>query len=340
MDGIEGAGASLGAEALARPVEALIEALNAFLEAQVTVFEPEVQPLVRYTFAHRGKRIRPLLVFYAGSGAAQAHNEALVRVAAIVELVHLATLVHDDILDGASLRHRTATAERTYGTSNAVLLGDVLFAQALKLAADFPTTDVCQAVAEATRRVCSGEIVQTLRPDSAQLPSEDDYYRVIRLKTAELFAVSARLGARVVESPPEAVEAAEHYARCLGLAYQVYDDLADLLAQEHQAGKTLRTDLETGKWTLPVLRWLQASGQRPGSGASDFDWPEDWRAALHAAGLLDGLAAEVERLLGEGELALAGVGGWDGARQLPQLGRFVRLALQRLMAPAAGAAVT
>ena len=120
----------------------------------------------------------------------------LVRAAAVVELVHLATLVHDDIMDSADVRRSRRTATREFGPTAAVLLGDALFAHALHLATHFPTTEVCAAVSESTRRVCAGEIVQTLGRRSTDL-TPADYQRIIDLKTAELFRVSCFLGARL-----------------------------------------------------------------------------------------------------------------------------------------------
>jgi octaprenyl-diphosphate synthase len=132
------------------------------------------------------------------------------------------------------------------------LLGDALFAHALHLATQFPTTEICAAVSESTRRVCAGEIVQTLRRGSTNI-SRADYQRIIDLKTAELFRVSCFLGARLRGSPPSFVEAASEFGRHLGIAYQIYDDLADFFGDENRIGKTLGTDLASGKLTLPLL---------------------------------------------------------------------------------------
>lgn len=244
------------------PLAPAFERLEAFLEDQVAAFEPEVQDLVRYCFGHSGKKLRPILVFLSGLDEVESGpSEGLIKAAAIVELVHLATLVHDDILDGADLRHRTETVFARYGSHVSVLLGDALFAHALHLAADFPEVTVCREVSRATRQVCSGEIAQTFARGDG-VPSMDAYYRMIDLKTAELFAVSSFLGAHLAGLSAEAARAARAFARHLGIAYQIYDDAADLFGREAQAGKTLGTDLATGKLTLPILLWLEGtSGQ-------------------------------------------------------------------------------
>jgi octaprenyl-diphosphate synthase len=179
-------------------------------------------------------------------------REDLVRLAAVVELVHLATLVHDDILDSAATRHNRMTAARKFGPSTAVLLGDALFAQAVNLSTAFPDAEVCRQVSLATRRVCVGEIAQTLRAGSGKM-SVRDYYRIVDLKTAELFSVSCRLGSHLAGFPVPYVAAVASFGRHLGIAYQVYDDLVDFFGKEESVGKTLGTDLQSGKLTLPLL---------------------------------------------------------------------------------------
>lgn len=242
------------------PVFALLEPhmteLDRYLHAQLGSFEPEIRTMADYCIDTSGKRIRPALVFLSGwRGPAEVKPE-LVRVAAVVELVHLATLVHDDIMDEADLRRNRRTAGREYGATAAVLLGDALFSHALHLATQFPTTEICAAVSESTRRVCAGEIVQTLRRGTTNI-SRADYQRIVDLKTAELFRVSCFLGARLAGSQDEFVQAASRFGRHLGIAYQIYDDLVDFFGDETRIGKTLGTDLASGKLTLPLIGLLE-----------------------------------------------------------------------------------
>jgi octaprenyl-diphosphate synthase len=229
--------------------------LDNVLRAQLAAFEPEIREFAGYCLDTRGKRLRPALVFFSGWRGVENISPGLVRAAAIVEMVHLATLVHDDIMDGADLRRGRRTAERAYGTAAAVLMGDVLFAHALHLATQFPTTEVCAAVSESTRRVCSGEIVQTMRRGTTEITLAD-YLRIIDLKTAELFRVSCQLGSQLAGYEPAYVEAASAFGRHLGIAYQLYDDLADFFGEERRIGKTLGTDLAGGKITLPLFALL------------------------------------------------------------------------------------
>ena len=230
--------------------------LDRFLHGQLGAFEPEIRQMADYCIDTSGKRIRPALVFLSGWRGPGAVSADLVRVAAVVELVHLATLVHDDIMDEADVRRNRRTAAREYGATAAVLLGDALFAHALHLATQFPTTEICAAVSESTRRVCAGEIVQTLRRGSINV-TRADYQRIVDLKTAELFRVSCFLGARLAGSEPGYVEAASRFGRRLGIAYQIYDDIVDFFGDESRIGKTLGTDLASGKLTLPLLELLE-----------------------------------------------------------------------------------
>ena len=228
------------------------DALVDFIQSEIQSFEPEIRELVEYCFRHQGKKIRPLLVFYSGWTAADEPNPAIIRAAAIMEMVHQATLVHDDILDDASLRHNSATLSKKYNGHIAVLLGDALFSHALKLASEFPTVDVCRAVSQATRRVCAGEISQSLHLNNCDITIEE-YYRIIDLKTAELFRVSCQLGATLSAFDPEFTKAAATFGRHIGIAYQIFDDLSDLIGTEAEIGKTLGTDLKSGKHTLPII---------------------------------------------------------------------------------------
>ena len=239
------------------PVKSYLDELDAFLQLQVSKLEPEIQEHVRYVFGHSGKRLRAMLVAYSGwEGPAKNRADALIRLGSVIELVHLATLVHDDILDEAVTRHRQDTAAKKFGPAAAVLIGDVLFSHALELAAEFDTNEICRSVAQATARVCAGEIAQTYQRGEVNY-SRDFYFRVIQLKTAELFEVACRLGATVAGHPVEFSEAAGLFGRHLGIAYQIFDDLVDLYADESMIGKTLGTDLAKGKFTLPLLLLLE-----------------------------------------------------------------------------------
>jgi octaprenyl-diphosphate synthase len=231
-------------------------ALDDFMRTQAGQFEPEIREMAAYCLDISGKRLRPALVFFCGWQEDGRVGTDLVRAAGVVEMVHLATLVHDDIMDRAEIRRNRRTAARQFGSDAAVLLGDALFSQALHVASLFPTTEVCRLVSESTRKVCSGEIMQTLRRRDFTI-SLDEYRRMIDLKTAELFRVSCYLGALLSGYNQAFSLAADRFGHHLGIAYQIYDDLVDFLGEEQKIGKTLGTDLASGKLTLPLMLLLE-----------------------------------------------------------------------------------
>ncbi|MDQ8201667.1 polyprenyl synthetase family protein [Pelagicoccus sp. SDUM812003] len=229
-----------------------LKALDSFLLEQVSQFEPEIREHAEYSIDTGGKRIRPSLIFFSGWQADGQVDENLVRLAAVVETVHLATLVHDDIMDEADIRRNRATVARKYNNATAVLLGDALFSHAVYLATLFPTNEVCRNVAESTRKVCTGEILQTMQRGDPDLDMAT-YLRVIDLKTAELFRVACFLGARLGGYSDAYVRASGAFGRHLGIAYQIYDDMTDLFGSQEKIGKTLGTDIATGKPTMPLI---------------------------------------------------------------------------------------
>jgi octaprenyl-diphosphate synthase len=174
----------------------------------------------------------------------------------VVELIHASTLVHDDILDGADKRRGQPTANAKWGNAISVLLGDCLFAHALKISTSFQDGEVGRRIAQAASEVCSGEIIQTQRRFDLKL-SVPDYYKIIEMKTGALFAAATELGAFLNEAEPEVIGNLRKFGLRLGAAYQVYDDVLDLAGEERTAGKTLGSDLRKGKLTLPILHLLQ-----------------------------------------------------------------------------------
>ena len=229
--------------------------LDRFLHGQLAAFEPEIRTMAEYCIDSSRQRIRPALVFLSGWRGSGEIAPDLVRVAAVVEFVHLATCVHDDLMDEADVRRRR-TASRDYGPTHAVLLGDALFAHGLHLPTQFATTEICAVITESTRRVCAGEIAHTLRRRSANL-TRADYQRIVELKTAELFRVSCFLGARLAGAEPGYVEAVSRFGRHLGIACQSYDDLVDCFGEETPSGRTPGTALASGTLTLPLLALLE-----------------------------------------------------------------------------------
>lgn len=239
------------------PAEPVLAKVTARLASQIGAFVPEVSEYARYALVSHGKQIRPTLVALSGMAAGRP-NENLVTIALIIEMVHLATLVHDDVMDSAQIRRRRPTLAAQWGNETAVLVGDCLFAEVLKLAAEFPTAEVSRAVAASTKTVCSGEILQVQQRGNLQL-TDAEYFRILEMKTAELFALSCEMGAAQVRASSAVRAALREYGMALGTAYQIYDDCLDLFGRESEAGKSLGTDLANGKYTLPVLSaWKRA----------------------------------------------------------------------------------
>ena len=177
---------------------------------------------------------------------------------AVVEMIHTATLVHDDVLDGATVRRHVATVNAGWGVPASILLGDYLFTHAFHLAATTGSADACRLIGEATNRTCEGELCQGLQRGNLDL-TEDEYLDLIDGKTAELIACCCRLGALFSGAGAETVERLARYGRWLGLAFQIADDLLDLVGEERTTGKSLGTDLEQQKMTLPLIRLLSAA---------------------------------------------------------------------------------
>ncbi|MBI4582291.1 MAG: polyprenyl synthetase family protein [Planctomycetes bacterium] len=265
---------------LLSPIAGDLARVEDLLAQQVTEFDGGIGGYVEYVLGGTGKRLRPSLALLAGGATGRIHDDH-VRLGVIVELIHIATLVHDDVLDEAALRHGLVTANSRWGNDISVLLGDCLFAHALKLAASYPTTVVCQRVSEATNTVCSGEILQTQKRFDLNL-NLDQYLGLIKMKTGALFAVSCELGGGLNAAAPGEVKSLAEYGENLGVAYQIFDDCVDILGQERKAGKSLGTDVKQGKLTLPYLLLLhQSPAQREALGQMMFrDTPGDRRDLL------------------------------------------------------------
>lgn len=242
---------------VARTVGAQLEEVETRIAQQAAAFDPAIEGYVAYAIGGRGKRLRPLLALLSG-GATGSLSSAHVDLAVILELIHIATLVHDDIMDEAERRRGQPTVNARWGNALSVLLGDCLFAQALNLSTNFEKAGVSRTIAQAAREVCSGEIIQTQRRFDLHL-AIDEYRRIVEMKTGSLFSAAAELGAVINEAEPATVRALKDFGMKFGAAYQIYDDCLDIAGNEEVIGKTLGTDLQKGKLTLPVLMLLRAA---------------------------------------------------------------------------------
>jgi octaprenyl-diphosphate synthase len=222
--------------------------------------EPVIAEMTNHASRFGGKRLRPalsLLVARAAGGITPRHA----RLGAVVEMIHLATLVHDDVIDGAGLRRNQPTVNAAWGNYEAVLLGDVIFARAINLLARLKDERALLSLTTAVSRLCSGEILQNRHRRDVAL-SEDLYYQIIESKTAELYAAGCELAAHLAGAPDLVLRNLSTYGRELGIAFQIVDDCLDLVGDEKIAGKSLGTDLEYGKMTLPLILFRNTSGPR------------------------------------------------------------------------------
>jgi octaprenyl-diphosphate synthase len=236
-----------------------LERVETSIREQVRAFDPAVEPYVSYVCNTSGKRIRPALSILAGGAFGEPGPDHR-KIGVVLELIHMATLVHDDIIDGAVTRRMVPTANAKWGNGLSVLLGDALFSHALALATEFDDIVICRKVGKASREVCEGEIVQTQRRFDLSL-TKADYFRIIEMKTGALFAAATGIAAALSGADEETERRLHQYGLRLGTVYQIYDDCLDIVGSEDHVGKTLRTDLEKGKLTLPILNLLESASE-------------------------------------------------------------------------------
>jgi len=217
-------------------------------------YKGRASDLIEHLSHYRGKRLRPILLLLtaqACGGIRPAHH----TLAAVVEMIHTATLVHDDVLDEADTRRHVRTINDKWGNKGAILLGDLLFTHAFHLSSTVGDARACQIIGDATNRVCAGELMQICERGNMSL-NEEEYYQIIEGKTAALTECACRLGAMYAGADATVIDAMAEYGRSLGIAFQIADDLLDLLGEEKTTGKTLGTDLEQQKLTLPLIHML------------------------------------------------------------------------------------
>ena len=216
---------------------------------------PLVGEVSRYIFAAGGKRLRPALLLLS-AGALGCHAPERYNLAAVVEFIHTATLLHDDVVDESVLRRGNATANETFGNPASVLVGDFLYSRAFQMMVDVQNMRIMQVLADATNIIAEGEVLQLMNMHNAAL-DEAGYLQVIRSKTAKLFEASARVGAILAGASPEMESACAEYGQALGTAFQVIDDVLDYAGEAQTMGKNLGDDLREGKATLPLISAMQ-----------------------------------------------------------------------------------
>ena len=232
-----------------------MQAVDQIIRHRLQSEVPLVSQVSEYLVAAGGKRLRPalLLLMCGALGFDGAHR---LNLAAVVEFIHTATLLHDDVVDESTLRRGRATANSAFGNPASVLVGDFLYSRAFQMMVEVGDMRVMQTLSEATNVIAEGEVLQLMNMHDASL-SEDSYLRVIRSKTAKLFEASARLAALLAQSAPVIEQACAEYGQALGTAFQVIDDLLDYDGDAGLMGKNLGDDLREGKATLPLIIAMQ-----------------------------------------------------------------------------------
>ena len=250
-----------------------------------------IRQVADYIIGGGGKRLRPALVVLSAECCGYqgvAHH----RLAAVVEFIHTATLLHDDVVDDSKMRRGRVTANNAFGNPASVLVGDFLYSRAFQMMVQVQNMRVMEVLADATNTIAEGEVLQLLNVQNVDI-SEDDYLSVIRSKTAKLFEAAGQLGAILGAAPPPVESALTAYGAHLGTAFQLIDDILDYSGDRDQTGKNLGDDLAEGKVTLPLIHTMQHGSAQQAAiirravsegGASDF---EPVLAAIRQSGALD-----------------------------------------------------
>ena len=228
-------------------MEAMDEVIRVKLHSDVVL----VRQVGEYIINSGGKRLRPALVILS-SGAFSYTGKHHHNLAAIIEFIHTATLLHDDVVDASELRRSKATANALFGNATSVLVGDFLYSRSFQMMVEVNNMRIMQVLADATNTIAEGEVLQLINCRDPNV-NEENYLQVIRYKTAKLFEAATRLGAILSDVSPEEEESMASYGMHLGTAFQLTDDMLDYSGDYHDTGKNLGDDLAEGKPTLPLI---------------------------------------------------------------------------------------
>jgi octaprenyl-diphosphate synthase len=286
-----------------------------------------VNTLVKHVSRFRGKMLRPCLVLLSGRACGElteAHNV----IATVVEMVHMATLVHDDVLDEAELRRKGATINHLRGNEAAVMLGDYLISHSYHLCSSLQSQFASRLIARTTNEVCEGELLQIANRNNVEL-DEATYLDIITRKTASLCATCALLGAEFAGAGKAAVGRMELYGLSLGIAFQIQDDILDIVGDADMVGKTLGRDVEKGKMTLPMIHFLRTAPAehrqllRSLLATNDPDKSERIRNLIHPSGSIEYARAKAREYAGRAREALTALPESDARRVLETMAEFV-----------------
>ncbi len=286
-----------------------------------------VNQLVKHVSRFRGKMLRPCLVLLTGKALGPL-NDAHITLATVVEMVHMATLVHDDVLDEAELRRKGATINHLRGNEAAVMLGDYLISHSYHLCSSLDSQFASRAIARVTNQVCEGELLQIDNRNNWDL-DEETYLQIITRKTAVLTAVCCSLGTKVSGASDALVNKMENFGLWLGQAFQIQDDILDIVGSTSLVGKTLGIDAQKGKMTLPMIHFMRTAPQehrdllRSLLAGNDADKNERIRNLISPSRSLDFARDRAKQLVNLARAALAHLPDTEARRMLDRMAEFV-----------------
>ncbi len=313
------------------PVAAKLEAVEALLRGDLEPRGDLIGTVGTYVLGSGGKRVRPALLLLCAGACGAPEGSRDVQLAAVAEWMHVATLMHDDIIDGADKRRGRPSANATWGANVSVLVGDYLYARSIQVLVDDGDPAILDTFAEATVRMAEAQVLEHELKGKLDL-ALDEYLRIIAGKTAALIAASCRAGALVAAAPPEAVAAITAFGRNLGIGFQLVDDALDYVAREERLGKPVGSDFRAGKITYPLIHcWREASegdrrtlrvlAARP---ALDAAGVEEVRRMVERYGAVRATMEVVDGYLGRAKGLLAAVADTPARRSLEFMIDFVR----------------
>jgi octaprenyl-diphosphate synthase len=318
--------------ALTLLVQRDLEACNRLIVDRMQSPVALIPQLAAHIVAAGGKRLRPLLTL-AAARLCGYRGERHVALAACVEFIHTATLLHDDVVDESALRRGQASANALFGNKPSVLVGDFLFARAFEVMVQDGSLDVLAILSAAAATIAEGEVLQLVTQNDTTT-TEAQYLEVVEGKTAALFAAATRIGAVVADRPAAEAEALDAYGRNLGIAFQLVDDALDYAAEEEQLGKTVGDDFREGKITLPVLlAFARGTDAERGFWRRTLEGREQGEADLAEAQRLirrhGALADTVARARGYGDAALRALAGFAEGPERRALSGIVEFCIAR-----------
>ncbi|MEQ6289618.1 octaprenyl diphosphate synthase [Vogesella sp. GCM10023246] len=304
---------------VADDMNAVDQAIRTRLHSDVVL----IRQVAEYIISAGGKRLRPMLTLLAGR-ALDYNGPHLHSLAAMIECIHTATLLHDDVVDESDMRRGRETANAMFGNAASVLVGDFLYTRAFQMMVESGSLRILQVMADATNIIAEGEVLQLLNIGNVDV-SEQQYLQVIQYKTAKLFEAATRVGAIIADAAPEQEQALAAYGMHLGTAFQIIDDVLDYSGDAATIGKSLGDDLAEGKPTLPLIYTMRqgpaaaATVVREALEAANRERFSEVLAAVQSCGALDYARREAEKAAAAAIAALAPLPEGDYKRALAEI---------------------